>query len=315
MSLLVGFAPSITARRGVQGRKVVAEAFEDYFTHEGHKEASVLVQKRYETSARNGVSVPDISRYEVGAAIAMLANTAPAVFWIILLVYSNPDLLSDIRTEIEAATVRKTDAGRAGSSNSLDITILKKTCPLLASTFQEVLRYRSIGTSVRQVMEDTVLAEQYLLRKGSMIQMPSRVIHSDPSIWGSDVDEFKPRRFMREAKEKTSTSSKAASAAAFRAFGGGMTLCPGRHFATNEILAVFAMFIMQYDMAPVDGGEFTLPTTSRTNVTTVIMEPDVDIEVEVSKRKGYEHESWSFSLESSGDIFAVVVEDRSDNDS
>ena len=311
MSLLIGFAPSIMARRGVQGRKVVAEAFEDYFNHGGHKEASVLVQNRYETSARNGVSVPDISRYEVGAAIAMLANTAPAVFWMILLVYSCPDLLQEIRQEIGVVTIRKTDFDGTRTSNSLDITSLKKNCPLLASVFQEVLRYRSVGTSVRQVMEDTILDEQYLLKKGSMIQMPSRVIHSDSSIWGRDVNEFNPRRFMREAKEKTSTS-KAAPAAAFRAFGGGTTLCPGRHFATNEILAVFAMLVMQYDMVPVNG-KFTLPTTKKTNVATVVMEPDADIEVEVTKRKGFEQESWSFSLETSGDIFAVVVEDRAES--
>ena len=136
MSLLIGFAPSVMARWGVQGRNVVAEAFEDYFNHGGHKEASVLVQNRYGTSARNGVSVPDISRYEVGAAIAMLANTAPAIFWMILLVYSFPDLLQELRTEIGAVTVRKTDVDGTRSGNSLDITSLKKKCPLLASTFK-----------------------------------------------------------------------------------------------------------------------------------------------------------------------------------
>ena len=161
-------------------------------------------------------------------------------------------------------------------------------------------------------MEDTILAKQFLLKKGSMIQMPSRVIHSDSSIWGSDVDEFNPRRFMREAKEKTSTA-KAAPAAAFRAFGGGITLCSGRHFATNEILAVFVMLIMQYDMVPVNG-KFTLPMTKKTNVATVVLEPDVDIEAEVTKREGFEQESWSFSLETSGDIIAVVVEDRAEHD-
>ena len=312
MSLLIGLAPSIMARRGVQGRKVVAEAFEEYFNRGGHKEASVLVQNRYDTSARNGISVPDIARYEVGAAIAMLANTAPAVFWMILLVCSCPDLLQEIRKEIGLVTVRRTEDDRTRSSNSLDITNLKTNCPLLASTFQEVLRYRSIGTSIRQVMEDTILAEQFLLKKGSMIQMPSRVIHSDSSIWGSDVDEFNPRRFMKEAKEKTNTN-KAAPAAAFRAFGGGTTLCPGRHFATNEILAVFAMFIMQYDVVPVNG-KFTLPTTKKTNVATVVMEPDMDVEIEVTKRQGFEEDSWSFSLETSGDIFAVVVEDGAGTD-
>ena len=34
---------------------------------------------------------------------------------------------------------------------------VKTHWPLLTSTYQEVLRYRSVSTSVRQVMEDTML--------------------------------------------------------------------------------------------------------------------------------------------------------------
>jgi len=36
---------------------------------------------------------------------------------------------------------------------SLDITSVKTYCSLLTSTFQEVLRHRSMGTSIRQVMQ------------------------------------------------------------------------------------------------------------------------------------------------------------------
>ena len=88
-----------------------------------HQGASVLVQKRDETVFKNGVLMEDLARYEVGGALALLVNTAHAAFWI-------------------------------------DITSLKSTCTLLTSTFQEGFRYRSIGTSVRQVMHDTVLDKE-----------------------------------------------------------------------------------------------------------------------------------------------------------
>jgi len=187
---------------------------------------------------------------------------------------------------------------------------VKNSCPLLASTFQEVLRYSSIGTSVRHVMEDTVLDYQWLLKKGAMLQMLSRIIHKDPSIWGADVDEFHPRRFMKGETQKTEHGRRS-NPAAFRVFGGGTTLCPGRHFATTEVLAVVTMFIMRYDMAPT-AGEWSMPKTDNTNVAAVIMEPDTDIEVEVSARKGFEDGRWAFGLKDSGKIFAIVAEDRAE---
>ena len=60
-----------------------------------------------------------------------------------------------------------------------------------------------MGTSVRQVMEDTVLEDNWLLKKDCMIQMPSRVIRKDNAIWGSDGDEFNSRRFMKDEAQKT----------------------------------------------------------------------------------------------------------------
>ena len=288
MALPIGFLPSITARKGLLARAKVAEAFEHYFENDGHKQASVLMKNRFEASAENGLSLQDIARFEVGGSIAILVNTAPAVFWMLLLTYSCPGLVEELRTEMSAIMTEKTGNGQ--TTRSLDITSLKSNCPLLASTYQEVLRYRSMGTSVRQVMEDTVL-DQWLLKKGSMVQMPSRVIHKDSAIWGSDVEEFKPRRFMKTQAAKPQGNKP--SAAAFRAFGGGTTLCPGRHFATNEILAVVTMFVMRYDMTPSDG-QWTLPDTQNTNAAAVIMEPDTDVEVKLSVRKGFEDGQWAF---------------------
>lgn len=266
----------------------------------------MLIQNRYVTSAKNGLSVEDIARYEVGGAIAILVNTAPAAFWTLLYAYSHPEILEDIRKEVSSILTRTVD-GTGHSVSSLDITSVKTNCPLLTSMFQEVLRHRSMGTSIRQVMQDTLLKDQWLLKKGCMVQMPSRVIHKDASIWGTDVDEFNPRRFMKGEITKPG-SGKRPNPAAFRAFGGGTTLCPGRHFATTEILAVVTMFVMRFNMVPT-AGEWFFPKTEKTNVAAVVMEPDSDVEVEVSTREGFEGDRWTFSLRNSEMIFAVVAED------
>lgn len=45
------------------------------------------MKNRHEASAKNGVSVTDIARFEVEGSIAILVNIAPAGFWMLLLAY------------------------------------------------------------------------------------------------------------------------------------------------------------------------------------------------------------------------------------
>ena len=112
----------------------------------------------------NGLKLEDIARFEVGGALAALVNTRPVTFWMLLLIFMTPGLLSDIRQEIDS-NIKIFD-----NQASLDITALKENCPLMTSTYREVLRYRTIGTSVRRVMEDTVLNGQFFQEKNAMVQ-------------------------------------------------------------------------------------------------------------------------------------------------
>lgn len=302
MSILIGIMPSITARRPIAARNKVARAFEEYYRTGGVQKASALAQNRYQAEIDNNVPLEDIARYEVGGSLAVLVNTAPAAFWTLLLLHAHPNLIDDVRKEIDGITVTTTKNGTI--LKALDITTLKANCPLLLSSYQEVLRYRSVGTQVREVMEDTYL-DQWLLKKGAMLQMPSYIIHQDESLWGSSVSNFNPRRFLpTEAKNRPSD-------VCFRAFGGGKTLCPGRHFATNEVLAVVAVFIARLDMKPVEG-DWKLPTAANTNVASVVMQPDDDIQVEIKTRQGFENVKWTINLRESDNVFAMVTEDNAE---
>ncbi|OTA92911.1 hypothetical protein M434DRAFT_21668 [Hypoxylon sp. CO27-5] len=305
MSTLIGFLPSITARKPIAARTKIADAFKAYYESGGVQKASYLAQKRYQAQIDNNVPLDDIARYEGGGSIAILVSTTPAAFWTLLLLHSHPGLLDEIWNEINACTETVTE--NVSTVKVLDITTLKESCPLLLSSYQEVLRHRSMGTSVREVMEDTYL-DQLLLKRGAMLQMPSRIIHQDAELWGSNVAEFNPRRFLAEEKQNRPRD------VCFRAFGGGKTLCPGRHFATNEILAVVALFIIRLDMKPTSG-EWKLPTTANTNVAAVVMEPDEDIEVEIKTRQGLEDFKWAIKLNNSEKIFAMVTEDSTEKDS
>jgi cytochrome P450 len=300
MSILVGVMPSLTARKPIAARDKVAKAFEAYLRAGGVEQASTLAKLRYKAGVNNRLPLEDIARFEVGNSIAIMVNTVPAAFWTLFLVFSHPGLADELRAEIDACIETAPDT----NTKTVDITTLKSACPLLLSAYQEALRHRSMGTSVREVMEDTYL-DQWLLKKGAMLQIPSRVIHQDTSLWGPDAAEYNPRRFLPENRQNRPKD------VCFRAFGGGKTLCPGRHFATNEVLAVVAVFLARLDMKPVGTAGWKTPSCDNTNVAAVVMEPDVDVEVEVSVRKGMEGVKWQVRLDGKGDkVFAMVTEDQ-----
>ena len=295
MMILIGPYPSLLARKGCAARDRVAKAFEPYL-RDCIDTSSELMKVRMDVMTRNNVPFPDIAKYEVGGSVATLVNTAPATFWMVFLVQSHPGLLEEIRQEIDAVTTHE------NGQYNIDLTALKENCPLLTSTYREMLRFRAVGTSVRRVMKDTVFAGQWLLKKDSLVQMPSRVLHQDPELWGSDVEEFKPHRFMK------SEASKRPSDVCFRAFGGGKTLCPGRHFSTNEILICVVLFVARFDVKPVSG-QWELPSVASTNIASVIMNPDTDPEVEVKPRRGFEGSTWTVAVNDSTKTFALVAED------
>lgn len=296
--------PSVTARKAYYGRATVAKGFHEYFSNKGHEKGSIYVTNRFQNSSEHDVPLEDIARLEVGGSMAILLNTTPTAFWMLFYIYSNPDLLELLRKEVSdilgATTVKGTIV------RSLNVTKLRTDCPILTSTFQETLRHASGGASVRLVMEDTKL-DGYLLKKDCIIQIPIHVIHSDPEIWGSTVEDFNPERFIGEGQK--SRAGKRRPATAFRAFGGGTTLCPGRHFAATEVMSLVVMFLLRYDITPVSG-HWNLPKYDTSNIAAAVRSPDTDIEVDVTLRKGFEEGTWEFGLSDSKLVFAITEEDQ-----
>ncbi|KAK0701165.1 cytochrome P450 [Apiosordaria backusii] len=305
MPIVINILPSLFARKAMAARDKVSNAFYTYYRANGQDSASLLTRLRYGVATRNKIPVEDIAKIEIGGTIAILVNTVPAAFWTLFFLHANPSLLSSIRAEVDACT--ETSRSSDGIvTKTIDITTLKAKCPLLLSSYQETLRCVGMGTPVRQVTQDTYL-EGYLLKKGALIQMPTRIIHSDASLWGDNVNDFVPERFLPENKPSRPKES------CFRTFGGGKTLCPGRHFATNEILAVVAVFVSRMEMEVVDKTKgWEAPTSFNTGAAGQIMEPDWDVEVELRRREGVETEGgvrWEVRLDKGDRVFKMVTED------
>ena len=86
--------------------------------------------------------------------------------------------------------------------------------------------------------EDTVLGGEYPLEKGDELMVLIPQLHRDKTIWGDDVEEFRPERFENPS---------AIPQHAFKPFGNGQRACIGQQFALHEATLVLGMMLKHFD--------------------------------------------------------------------
>lgn len=244
-----------------------------------------MIRARFTTATHHGITPLNQARLEVGTLIGILANTFPTIFYLLVHIYHDADLLSDIRTELASQGFLGTPEQLAQDPKLLTMPEL---CPLLHSTFQELLRVHALGSSARYLLDDVMLDDKYLLQKGMIVQMPMAVMHSDPTAWGDDVASFQPRRFMKQqysnSGNSTSSYRRKINLTAYRPFGGGASLCPGRHFVTLETMALAACLVAKYEINPIKGG-WAVPRQKQESLATNVFPPGRDVRVRVTLRE------------------------------
>lgn len=245
LTLLLGLFPSILARRSLRACRTLIAEFDRYFNEKRHLDGSLLIQLREKHNAAFGLDTNETAHIEIGQVAGSIVNTAPTAFWIIWQVLADPVVSKDCCQEINQLVTTNSDG-----TQTIDLADVMTACPILTSTWQEVLRFHGISVAARAIKEDTLVDNQYLLKKGGLLMIPNAVIHSDPILWGPTVGQFNHKRFLKGAKNGESSRY---PAAAFRGFGGGHVLCPGRHFATTEVLALLALLLVRFDVRPVEG--------------------------------------------------------------
>ncbi|XDG05107.1 hypothetical protein ABKA04_004722 [Annulohypoxylon sp. FPYF3050] len=288
--------PSVLARKSLHAREhLLIPAFEKYFAENSHLQGSLLVQCRYKHNTGHGLRGRDVAATEIGQMVATLTNSMASAFWMVYHIFSDPVVLAECRAEVEQL-VQSTENGEA----IIDLGKVKSSCPILLSTWQETLRYIHIGISARVVMEDMMFDNKYLLKKGATLMTAVPVHHSDESVWGPTARKFDHRRFLREAgKQRVSPT-------AFRSFGGGTTLCPGRHFVSTEVMSLVALLLLRFDLKPVNNGGKWVEPRKTFPMTSSMPTPKDEVRVEVIPRDKRE---WRMTFSASSRGVGIVTED------
>ncbi|KAF3009441.1 hypothetical protein E8E13_000969 [Curvularia kusanoi] len=292
LAYMTGILPAIFAGKAQHGLERCVKGFVEYNEKGGYKDAYKLVKERYQLHLDEGITSPEeIARLEVALALGVNVNASGTMFWIINEIFSRPGLLTKMREEIRTNAL--VDHG------TLSADKLRKACPQLYSAYRETTRLYVPSASARLVTEDTVIAGTWLLRKGAIAQLSGDVIHHDKEIWGPDADVFNPDRFLyslsgsKTSPDGTVPEGKAhyIHPAAFRSFGGGVSWCPGRHIAANEILGLAAVLIMGFDMDPVDGTSWN-PPADTFRIPIAAMKPLARLNIRMRVRKEFEGVRW-----------------------
>ncbi|KAL2016806.1 hypothetical protein VTK56DRAFT_2975 [Thermocarpiscus australiensis] len=287
--------PDLVAPKGSRGRKRFFRAFREYYASGGMETASYVIKARYEANKKYGVSDEDIAQFDLGVCTALLVNTVPAVGWTLCHVFSDRPLLNQLRHAIDAVVFPH---GKPETAATTTVNIMKiaEDIPLLESVVREVLRVQSNNASARFVLKDVVIDDgagaTYLLKKGAFLGMPSAPVHSSEAVWGPTAHLFDPARFL-PARQKDWKIP----ASAWRTFGGGNALCPGRHLALREIMSILVIMVLRYDIEPCEEkGVWKIPE-KRHHISTSILTPVEDIRVRIRPREEVSHISWNFVWE------------------
>ncbi|KAI7187620.1 hypothetical protein D0869_08566 [Hortaea werneckii] len=307
--LLSCLAPKLS-----EARQRVFRALREYSETEKYTSGSQLAQDSARIRLSKGMTKSQSGQAELSMVMAILLNTVPATFWFLTYISADAKLLADLRQEVDACTT-PTDNNR----HILTATKLRTHCPLLNSALRETLRLAAPMNTTRYVREDTSLrntatGETYLLRKGGLAQIATTVIHQQAEIYGAQAppEDFCAERFLRtmvgEEKQRGAEEDPAAGfrgvdgkkvLGSFGTFGGGSSICPGRHFAWMEMLAFAALFIAGFDVEDAtSGGALAVPPFRKEKmfIAQGLRKPAVDPKVVIRRRRGFEDVIWKLEL-------------------
>ncbi|MCJ1463451.1 hypothetical protein MMC07_002058 [Pseudocyphellaria aurata] len=222
---------------------------------------------------------------DLGLIFATNTNAIPAVGWFIIEICRNSDLLFRVLQEVEEARIPSPEIGRP----EFDINKVTNG-PLLQSIYAETLRLRVAILVTRTPEREDFNLGEWVFPKDKIIALSSRTAAMNPNVWNTGtpedphpLDQFWAERFLvypddpasgplrkdhvaGEKNQHSSTLTKTGPkfsmegvAGGWIPYGGGQRICPGRHFAKQEIIGTFAMLFTHYDIELLTSANF-VPT-------------------------------------------------------
>ncbi|KAM9643552.1 cytochrome P450 7B1 isoform 2-T2 [Morphnus guianensis] len=208
---------------------------------------------------------------------ASVGNTIPATFWAMYYLLRHPEALAAVRDEIDH--LLQSTGQKRGPTYNIHLTREQlDNLVYLESALNESLRMCSSSMNIRISQEDFVLKlegnQEVGLRKGDWIALYPQILHMDPEVY-EDPKEYKFDRYIENGKKKTTFYKAGRKLKYFlMPFGSGISMCPGRFLAMNEMKMFLFLLLAHFDVELVENKAVRLDN-SRMGLG--ILLPDVDI--------------------------------------
>lgn len=179
------------------------------------------------------------------------------------MVLNRPEAYSKLQKEVE-------EAQKSGQLSEVVTYAEAQKLDYFQACLKETFRVRpAVGLGIyRHVPPEGVMIDGRYYPKGTEVSVNGWVLHRDKTIFGDDVEEFRPERwFERDAKLMTGhlynvstgdrhifRQSLNGSRLTSRQFGGGSHLCIGRNLALFEMNKVLIQILREFDIKLVHPG-------------------------------------------------------------
>ncbi|CAG8273734.1 unnamed protein product [Penicillium salamii] len=161
--------------------------------------------------------------------------------------------------------------------------IVYSKCPRILSVMHETLRhFPPVLHSTRCVAQTQEVADStgtHVLTASMEVYVSHQSIHRDPSIWGDDVLEFKPSRWIDSAGQIITPAK-----GTFIPWSSGPRICPGVKMAQVEFVATFATLFRSAKCEPLPT-ELENVEASRKNICDAMADSIVKLTLQVREPK------------------------------
>jgi len=226
---------------------------------------SWFVKSWEEETRRVGLPIEEIATIMLIQYFGLNTNTPKAAFWLLAYVIFNPGLVEIFREETE----------NAFETGVFDYAPIENSARMNAIWF-EALRLSTSSVSFRTITQDYTL-KGTTMRKGNQVLLNPRLFHLDEEYFGDSVHDFNEKRFINNTLGRSP---------AFRPFGGGEPICPGRTMAKQTTITFVAYALHRFDFKLEKPQLFPRPSQEG-NPGVGIMAPVVgdDLTVRITKRE------------------------------
>ncbi|KAL4966093.1 cytochrome P450 [Aspergillus stella-maris] len=170
----------------------------------------------------------------------VLATTLRAVWYYLA---QDPHIMRKLHAEIAAARIQE----HLNDSDDAHLSYEKAaSLPYLDAVLHETFRmHPPTGTILeRKVPDQGTTIDGYKLPAGTIVGVNAWALHRDPSVFGADVDAFRPERWIKSSPQQRMEMKKF-----LFTFGAGAHTCIGQHIAMIQITNVVAEFFYRFSIS------------------------------------------------------------------